>query len=659
MQIAYDERNLYVAIRAETSGAPTVVSSLRRDFGGTTNDNITLMFDTFNDGNIAYAFGITPYGVKRDVLVSAGGAVTSGFNTSWDAKWTAEANRTDSGYTVEMAIPFYNLKFIGGANRWRFRAYRWDIGSNEQSTWARVPQNQLLSNLAYMGVLNFERPLGKPSKSYALIPYATTSSVYQSAAQTLSHRANAGLDAKVPLGNALNLDVTYNPDFSNVEADDLLTNLTRFELLLPEKRQFFIDNSDLFGSFGNYFNEARPFFSRRIGLAPDSLGNLVPNRIIGGVRLSGKLDDNWRLGVLNIQTAQQPEQGILAANNAMFALQRKLFARDNIGVFMVNKTYFDRDSSTAPFNRVIGADYNLASADNTWAGKFYLHKSFVQDNPQGTLSWQGTVTRNSRKWVYIADLVQVEENFRADLGFVPRKDFLKGGLSATRHFYPDSRYVSRHSLGLLSINYWKPTAEWAYTDHLNRVQHQTYFKDQSTLDVQMLDNFIYLSAPFDPTRTGSTPLPADAGYRFYQAFAAYTSNTAQLLTYTVNTTLGQFFNGERYGLSTTVGYRYQPWVSGQVSLSYDAISLPEPYARAQLWLLTPRLDITFSKQVFWTTLVQYSNQSDNFGINTRLQWRFAPLSDLFLVYNDNYYASGFVPRFRTLNVKLSYWLNTR
>lgn len=660
VKIAYDDHFLYIGVVASSVGDNYVVSSLKRDFSGTTNDNITFLFDTFKDGNTAYAFGVTPFGVKRDILVSSGGAVRTGFNTAWDAKWIAEATRFKDHFVVEIAIPFYSLKYLEGDKSWRFRSYRWDLQGNEQSTWTQVPQNQLLANLAFMGVLEFEKPLPKPSFPISFIPYAASASIQHPDARTSDIQNNIGLDVKLPIGNALNLDLTVNPDFSSAEADDAQTNLTRFELMLPEKRQFFIDNGDLFGSFGNSFNEARPFFSRRIGLATDTAGNLVQNRIIGGARLSGKLDENWRLGLLDIQTAADPTLGIASYNNSMIALQRKFFKRDNLGVFMVNRQLTTDDTTATLYNRVIGADYNLASADNTWNGKFYLHKSFKPNNPSGTLSSQVVMTKNSRNWVYVADFVKVDQNFQADLGFVPRTDFFKMGLAATRHFYPKSQYISRHSLMLLTINYWKPRSNWDYTDHMNWAEHNLYFKNQSNLRNRIIDNYIYLYWDFDPTRTsGSTPLPSNNGYRFYQYNAEYVSNQGRLFTYTLNTTLGQFYTGSITGFGGSLGYRYQPWLSASMNFAYNGIRLPDPYASADLWLITPRMDITFSKKLFWSTLVQYSNQQNNFGINTRLQWRFAPLSDLFLVYNDNYYSTDFSPRFRTFNVKLSYWLNTK
>ena len=105
-------------------------------------------------------------------------------------------------------------------------------------------------------------------------------------------------------------------------------------------------------------------------------------------------------------------------------------------------------------------------------------------------------------------------------------------------------------------------------------------------------------------------------------------------------------------------WRIQPHFSGSIQINYDKINLPKPYASANIWLIGPKFDITFNKDLFWATFVQYSSQSNDFSINSRLQWRFAPLSDLFVVYNDNYFTENvFAPRVRALNVKLTYWLN--
>ncbi len=656
VKMLYNDQSLFIGILAYTAGDNFVVNSLRRDFGGATSDNISVMFDTYRDGSNAFLFSVTPYGVQRDVLVSGGGET---FNTTWDTKWLVESKRYQNYYVLEMAIPLHALKFREGDTRWNFQCYRWDLQSNEQSAWSPVPRNQLFSSLAFTGSLEFERPLGKSRTPLAIIPYVNTFMQKDFEVDKTTNQLKFGGDAKIAVGNSMNLDITVNPDFSNVEVDDAVTNLTRFEVLLPEKRQFFIDNSDLFGSFGSIYRDASPFFSRRIGIARDSFGNLIENRIIGGVRLSGKINQDWRLGFLNVQTGEDLDKGIASNNNMMVAVQRKMFSRSNIGAFVINReTFGDYEflQKSNKYNRVVGADYNLASKDNSWTGKFYLHKSFQPGDFEGNLSSQATVTRNTRKYRIIVDWVYVDEDFRSDLGFIPRKGFFKSGNGFQRNFYPRKGIISQHTFGAMGLFFWTPS--FKRTDHQYSFYWESVLKDQSTLEFQLNNQYVHLMHDFDPTRTtGGIPLPGNKDYTFNQFMGTYQSNQAKMLSVNANITAGEFYNGHNTSVTGAFSLRMQPWVLFNLAMSYNGIRLPDPHHDADLWLVIPKMEITFSKSLFWSTLVQYSNQFKNFGINSRLQWRFAPLSDLYLVYTDNYMTDTFSPRFRSINLKLTYWLN--
>ena len=265
---------------------------------------------------------------------------------------------------------------------------------------------------------------------------------------------------------------------------------------------------------------------------------------------------------------------------------------------------------------------------------------------------------NTRKYNLTTDFVYIDKEFRSDLGYVPRRDVFKQGNSVRRYFYPENSRMTRHSLRFLSILYFRPTLDYKRTDHDLVLSWMPEFKDLSTLDIRLSNNYIFLSAPFDPTRTkGAQPLPGNTGYNFNQISAEYMSSNAGLLSFTARAETGQFYTGHNFSARTAISFRIQPWVLFSLGLNYDAIRLPDPYPDANLWLVTPKVDVTFSKSVFWSTLVQYSNQRDNLGINSRLQWRFAPLSDLYLVYNDNYFTSDFGPKFRSINLKVTYWLN--
>lgn len=661
-KILYSDDYIYFGVTAYARNNDFVVSSLKRDFGGTSNDNISIILDTFNDESNGYFFGVTPYGVKRDGLISEGGGTRNGFNINWDGKWDADAKIYDNYYTIEVRIPFNTLKFIEGQTKWRFRPYRWNIQDNEQSTWVRVPQNLLLATLAFMGEIEFEKPLGKSKKKISLIPYINTSADKDYISDKSNQFFESGFDSKISIGNSLNLDLTYNPDFSNVEVDDIITNITRFELRLPEKRQFFLDNSDLFENFGNTFNEAKPFFSRRVGLANDKQGNLIQNDIIYGLRLSGKLDENWRIGLMNIQTAEDKENEIASNNNSMIAFQRKVGERSNIGAFLVNRETINNPSylgEEEKYNRVLGFDYNHISSDDIIRGRFYMHKSYKPFDTKGNLSMQGTVTYQPKGMFIIQDFVYVDKDFKADLGFVPRKDFFKWGSGIGKFIYPKKGNFNSHEIRLLNINYWKASGDKIITDSYNSLRWEGILKNESRLELSITNNYIYLSNPFDPTRKkDATPLPGGVGYKFNGLTTSFRTGSTNLFTYSIGGTFGGFYNGKITSLEAQINYRFQPYTNIGLLFDYNKISLPKPYSSADIFLATARAEITFNKSLFWNTLIQFSNQGDNLGINSRLQWRFSPLSDIFLVYNDNYYtADSISPRYRSINLKVAYWLD--
>jgi hypothetical protein len=532
--------------------------------------------------------------------------------------------------------------------------------TNERSSWSSVPQNQIPVNLGYLGELVFEEPLSKNKTPLYLIPYINGLSSNSFNDSPKANSLNVGGDLKIAVGNGLNLDITLNPDFSNVEVDDIITNLTRFEISLPEKRQFFIDNRDLFGNFGGR-REAIPFFSRRIGIARDLAGNTIQNNILGGVRLSGKLDENWRLGVLNIQNQEDISNNIASNNNAMFALQRKVFNQSQIGAFIVNRESikdYDFLEEKDRYNRVIGLDYNLNSANNKWVGKFYTHKSFQPDDNEGNLSSGASINYNTRTWQFSSKWIYVDQDYRSDLGFIPRTGIIKTGISGTRIFYPKKGKINSHSIEIANYNWQQKSLDYKKTDHFKRVEYNIEFKKQDQLSFSLRNQYVYLSNSFDPTRSeNGIPLPANVDYEFNAWSVEYQSNVARLFNFSSQFSYGTFYNGTRFSYQGNTQFRIQPKLVMSLLWDYNQVQLPDPYPSANIILVSPKVELTLNKKLFWSTLIQYSNQSDNLGINSRLQWRFAPLSDLYLVYNDNYYTREFGPVFRSINLKLTYWLS--
>lgn len=662
VKIAYDDKFLYIAAVMYNLGPRDkyVSTSLRRDFRGEQNDGISFIFDTFNDNTNAFQFGVNPYGVQRESLIANGGMMPSDLNLAWDNKWFSTAKIYEDYWVVEAAIPFSTLRYNDGAMNWNVNFYRIDSKYNERSTWTPIPRNFNVIGLAFTRKLLFSEPLKKESSNISFIPYAAMGTSRNSLEGTSNPpKPTFGADAKIGIGPALNMDLTVNPDFSQVEVDAQVTNLDRFEIFFPERRQFFLENADLFADFGT--QNIRPFFSRRIGVDRDeTTGQNVQNPILYGARLSGKLNENWRIGAMNMQTANDEERGIVGKNFSVAALQKKVFSRSNIGAIFINRESLN-DLGQVPvfdntqFNRLAGIDYNLASSDNRWTGKFFYHKTFEYEEKENSGAAHAQLNYNDIYWDASLAFSTVGAGFNPSVGFTPRNDFNRTALRMSRQFYPKSKLINRHGPGVESEVLWNENL--GVTDELHTFFYTTRFQSLSTLTVTASNRFTYLFFPFDPTRTGGEPLESGTDYRNSTLGFRYIGNPRNVFFLSARGEIGEYFTGNIKTLSGTMNWRMGYLANISMNFSYNNIRLPEPQNNADLFLVGPRIDLTFTKSLFWTTFIQYNNQIENVNINTRLQWRYAPVSDLFLVYTENYFPNTFASKQRAFVMKLNYWLN--
>ncbi len=677
VRITYDDKNIYVSSKCYAISKKFVILSYRRDYRAGGNDNISFIFDTFNDKTNAFLFGMNPLGVMREALLFNGATDGAFFSEFWDNKWTGNAQIYDDHWTTEMAIPFTTLRFKEGTKQWFFKSYRFDTQLNEQSSLIQIPQNQIIMNLGYSIPIEFEKPLKKPGANISIIPYLAAGSSQDFVNPKNPNngtRLTYGADAKIAVTSGLNLDLTVNPDFSNVEADRQIINLTRFDVNFPEQRQFFLENSDLFSGFGSYLinpflpqqgnvpavgNQIiSPFFSRQIGIAKDSTTGVgVQNRILYGARLSGKIDDNWRIGLLNAQTADDEFKGISGANFTVASVQRKVFSRSNIAAIFINKQTLrpELGRNLASFNRVGGLEYNLASADNRWQGKLYHHQSFSENQQKDAFvngfSMMYSVLKYTFRWAHD----WVGKGYDAEVGFVPRRDFLRINPTIGFSFYPRTKLVNRYSVGVALEQYNMPNI--GVTDRTVGPFLSVSFQSSARMLFTINQNYTYLFSDFDALRSNNRlpVLRKGNGYTYYSASLNYFTDQRKKLWLFAQPLVGQYYNGNIVSLVGSLNYRGQPYINLAMNFTYNHINLP--IGKNDVFLIGPRLDWTFSKSVFWTTFLQYNSQFENMNVNTRLQWRFAPVSDFFLVYTDNYDTFNGNSRNRSIQAKLTYWFN--
>lgn len=657
-----DEQNIYILVESDINGTNFTTPSLKRDFDTYGADYVTLLFDTFSDATNAFSFATNQLGIQAEGLISGGNQnYRSDRNTAWDTKWNVETKVDDQKYTTEFKIPLSAFFYDHQKTSWRFNIYRRNTQGNEHSVWARTPQNQLIGNLAFMGKMIFETPLKKAKNPISLIPYLSGASLNDYVNDDHSSKIAIGGDAKIPIGNALNLDLTFNPDFSQVEVDDQVVNLTRFAISLPEKRQFFTQNDDLFKDFGAE-REVIPFFSRRIGVAKDLDGNTIENKIIAGARLSGKLNSNLRLGFLNILTDADEKNEIASNLNTVFTLRQKVFNRSNISFFFIDRRAteeYDFISLEEKSNSVTGLEYNLASADSKWNGRAFLHKSFTNGLDGDDMISGIRLQRNTLRHRVGMEVIHGGADFRSDLGFFRRIGFLKLSPEYTYRIYPKNPNVTSYEFSQSNFYVYNPTMNYQMTDRWWMTTIQKRYLNNTNLQLQFTNRYEFLTEGFDPARADNgVELPANSEYQYSDVEISYRSDRRNRFNYNTSITYGTFYNGTKTTVENEFNWRKQPIFNASMLVNFNAIRLPKPYSSKDIWLISPKLDFTFTKNLFWTTFIQYNTQGDNFGINSRMQWRFAPLSDLFLVYTDNYISSDhFSPRYRSFNLKFTYWLN--
>ncbi|WP_158857294.1 DUF5916 domain-containing protein [Lunatibacter salilacus] len=662
VKIVYNEKFLYIAaVMLNPEPRDEYVStSLRRDYRGNQNDGISFVLDTFKDKTNGYIFGVNPYGVQREAQMGNGGLNQTDFNLAWDNKWYAEAKIHEDHWTVEVAIPFSTLRYKDGGTSWNVNFYRIDSKYSEKSTWTPIPKNFNVTHMAFSRKLTFPEPLPKSGTNISIIPYAamgTSRNYLEGFSEPL--RPAFGGDAKIGVGPALNLDLTVNPDFSQVEVDEQVTNLDRFEIFFPERRQFFLENADLFADFGT--DRIRPFFSRRIGVDRDeNTGQNVQNPIFYGARLSGKLTDDLRIGAMNMQTANDPLRGISGKNFTVAALQKKVFNRSNVGVMLVNRESMDIHKGGTSIqhdasNRLAGVDYNLFSKDNRWSGKFFYHRTF--EEVAGPDAGTGHAQLAFSDVNFSAGLAYsyVGADYNPLVGYTPRTDFQRISPELGYVFFPKSSNINRHGPGFKSETLWNETL--GVTDELHTLNYLVQFDSFAEMTFSYNNQYTYLFFPFDPTRTGGEPLLSGTSYR--NNFMGFDFRTDPRKTFALlgKGQIGEYYTGTMSNFSGTTQWRLGYLANISMNISYSRIRLPDPQIDADLVLIGPRIDLTFTKSLFWTTFVQYNNQIDNINLNTRLQWRYAPVSDLFMVYTDNYFPESFASKQRAFVMKLNYWLN--
>ena len=629
--LAYDATTLYVAAHLyDTRPDALVVNDIRKDFSTDNQDTFEVILDTFADRRNGYVFATNPAGARADQQVSNEGRE---LNSSWDAPWSVRTRRVADGWTVEMAIPFRAIRSGGtSAGLWGVNFSRRIRRNNEVDFWAPVPRAYALTRLSLAGNL-VGLPATTGGHDLRVTPYLLGSTVRDTGGLHYAGHAAGGVDAKLGLTRGLTLDLTANPDFAQVEADEQQVNLTQFSQFFPEKRDFFLENSGEF-YIGDTPRNSRIstapmgdedlllFFSRRMGLAPDG----EPVGIDGGARITGHFA-GLEIGALGLRT--RTRDSIPGSDYAVVRLRRDLFTSSDVGlIFMQRSTVGDR----ADMNRVYGADATFRLPDRVDWNTFAVNTE--TDGLTGhAWAFQTTLNREADFSHMKLGLLSIGDAFNDELGFYNRTGVRDWSLDLGIR----PRFASLRRAGIREMH---PHIVWSYyTDQSSLLVAKTLHSGYTFF----LNNGGYVELSVNPRAERiTTPLQLDprvdslpAGiYRWTEWMLRGGSDPSRALSVDFTTVAGGLWSGSQRTVDLTVTLRpsYHAWAS--VGLERTAATLTGPGQRFVEALWTVRGNYSFTTNLFIDALAQYDAASHQLNANVRLDLIHHPLSNLFVVYNE-------------------------
>ena len=638
VRILYDEEYLYLGVYCFDSAGKEglVLTDVTRDPAAGESDHFSVILDTFDDNRNGFIFGTNPGGAKRDGQVRGDGSDT---NFDWDTDWNVKTKITESGWQIEMAIPFRTLRFREREHQmWGVNFSRRIRRKNEFTLWTEVPRPHVLSNVSFAGTLEgFEHI--RQGRNLYFKPYLSAP-VVRKPGDDVDFVPEVGLDVKYGLTPGITLDLTANTDFAQVEADEQQINLTRFSLFFPEKRDFFLENSGIFqfGKSQRRFGRSSaldliPFFSRRLGI---SRGQLVP--ILGGARLSGRAGD-YTLGILSMQTDKFEDTP--STNFTVVRLRRDLLRNSDFGGIFVNKQ--ERDGR---YNRTYGVDANLRFFDYLDVVPFAL-KTESPDKPGDDWAANISVRWRDQFWDILAEHLNIGENFNPEVGFVHRT-----GIRKTRGRFSLKPRPER----VAWIRQLEPAVEANYIENQGgTLETRTLetslsigLEDNSRLSFGHKASFERLDEPFRIRPEKEIPV---GDYQFEEFSVSFSSDRSRVLSGSAAVQTGSFYDGDRGSYS--LGVRFQPnyHFIADVSWDHDEISLPSGDFTTNL--VNTRLLYAFNTRTFLNALIQYNSTVREIESNIRFNFIHRPLSEVFLVYNEVRATTGDVKE-RALIAKVTY-----
>jgi hypothetical protein len=629
VRLLTDGRTLFLGIRCDDDSVSDLIADrIGRDEFLLDGDAVSFIFDTFHDRRHGYYFEVNARGGRRDVLIEDGD-----FDVNWDAIWRTSTTIDSKGWTVEVAIPFSSLNYAPKSDVWGFNIARAIRGLREEVRWADPARNRFIANLEHAGRLEGMSGISQ-GLGLEIVPTLALRRIDDREEDRHQFDVQPSGDIFYKLLPSLTGVLTINTDFGEAEVDPRRVNLTRFNLYYPEQRRFFLQDELLF-DFADLDGNGQPFYSRRIGLTPEG----VPFPLIAGAKVTGRVGEHYKLGVMNVQADRH--DGISAQNLTVARGAVNLSPSTTIGALFTHGSPEGGDSNTlAAFD--LSYDTTTLAGNRSLSATAWYQQSFTQGTDGQESAFGGTLKYPNDRYNWLVRFMEIGENFNPALGFVNRSDI--------------RQYEGRFRHRLRGIGHFRTLDTKLngtfVTDTQNVLQsvEMIFVPLELTTPTRNSISALYthfyerLDAPFEIHPGVVIP---DGRYNFDQGAVHWSTGRSSALQASLFLDAGTYYTGTRVGASSRIKWRPSYRWLVELDYQYNHIDLREGKFSTQL--VTLQVDYQFSTDLAWETTIQWDNQTDDLGLNSRLEWSLQDGRQIAFVFSQNLTTQG---RLRVLSTQL-------
>lgn len=630
--ISYDENNFYVAARFYDS-EPDLIRAQELIQGQSifNDDNAYILLDTFNNNRTAFYFRSNPNGVRNEGVWES----ASNFNGNWSGIWQTESRVDELGWTTEMIIPFTTLNFDPNTDEWGMNLGRTISRKNERLFWSSFNRNSNPSTAGQLrGINDIRQGLGLD-----IVPSITVAQAENHLLNNTSDRVDPTLDIFYKFTPNLTGALTFNTDFSATEVDNRQVNLTRFSLFFPEKRDFFLQDSEIF-SFGNIGNSGLsgapgaktrngiPFYSRRIGLDPAS-GQ--PVDIDAGGKLAGRIGD-FSIGAMTVK--QGDRIGLTGQDIFVGRITSNVLSESRIGAI-----FTEGDPNSETDNSLAGVDFTYRNTDfsesHTVTSDFWYQQTDTEGLEGDDKAYSASLTYATQNTGLNAeaDYSYFGNEYNPVQGFANRRGIERAALAYHYLYLPDSHPFIRN------LQFLVTSAEHISDVDSGLTQSQRVFiapigmntHRGDLLFVQFEQEKENLVSPFE-IRPGVI-IPAGE-YSFAYTWLNFAGSSQRNFSPSFSYSQGDFYDGSRREINGSVDWKPNRNLAFEFSYNFTDVELP--YGDFVTRLISLNASFAFDSKWSWVNLLQYDNGSGNMGINSRLRWNRRAGEDVYFVVNYNF-----------------------